>query len=167
MLDRVFSGGCINGSVTAVQTSISSIICNLNLASITAGDESLVMISPGDDQNGRNLNSSYNVRKEGLKDRNECAKQAIADAVNCWSEETGLAPIELARQSGIWKIHTNSDGWERSKTLDRYLSSINFPKNPRIKTIIATIAFVLERISPENPNYRHLRKLIDNLQKWV
>jgi two-component system sensor histidine kinase ChiS len=62
----------------------------------------------------------------------------------CWTETLGKDSLALARESGLWKININQDGFERTQTLDRYFDASRFPKFPRISNIISTAEFVLE-----------------------
>ena len=72
--------------------------------------------------------------------------EAMTLAVDCWVEATGKNKADLARASGLWKVHTNLDGWERTQTLDRYLDISTVPLKPRLKVVFQTVDFVLDRI---------------------
>lgn len=167
-LDDAFLGEEQTNFSSVVQTPVKNNEHTFNLAVVTAGDESLVMISSGGwlgQQDTAPIANSGSIN--GGENRRDFAKRAINEAVRLWSEETGLSPLELARQSGLWKVHMNPDGWERAKTFDRYLSNSDFPQNPRLKTIVATLAFVLEKLGPDNSSTSSLKRHIKNLQKWV
>ena len=69
--------------------------------------------------------------------------ESLTQAVDYWVESTNTTKIELARESGLWKVYINPDGSERSQTLDRYLDIKSVPLKPRLKSVFKTIDFVL------------------------
>lgn len=75
--------------------------------------------------------------------RKELAVSVMNLCIDYWAEATGGDKFDLARQSGLWKVYTNKDGWERTQTLDKYLDMETMPKKPRWKMIPATADFVL------------------------
>lgn len=81
--------------------------------------------------------------------------------LQCYSTETGKTNLDFARESGLWKVEVNPDGWERARTLDRYLSHKECPVNPRMRTVYASIAFVLELASAGNPHQGELKSRLD------
>jgi len=64
-------------------------------------------------------------------------------ALEYWQKSTGLTKVDLAEQSGIWKVYVTHNGFERTQTLDKYLDIRQVPKKPRWKKILHTIDFVL------------------------
>ncbi len=81
--------------------------------------------------------------------RRQLAVTAMNLAIEYWTETTGNNKFDLARESGLWKVYTNQDGWERAQTLDKYLDINTLPARPRWKLIMATCDFVLvSSISP-------------------
>lgn len=78
-------------------------------------------------------------------DQNRLGLEVMQLAVDLWTKTTGRTRADLARESGLWQVYTNRDGWERTQTLDRYLDTSRFPRRPRIGTIIATADYVLAR----------------------
>ena len=168
-LNNVFGGNSSDIEGAVLCTNIADQNYSLALRAIGAGDELLVMISPADTDAASDYATDIQVSYEGetAENRRLYAMTAITEAVRSWEDGTGLSALELARQSGLWKIHVNPDGWQRAKTLDRYLSKKDFPKNPRMKTIAATLAFVLERLGPQSPDYSRLHELFDVLRQWV
>ncbi len=75
--------------------------------------------------------------------RRQLAVTAMNRAIEYWTETTGHNKFDLARESGLWKVYTNQDGWERAQTLDKYLNISTLPYRPRWKLIMATCDFVL------------------------
>lgn len=77
------------------------------------------------------------------KGKRQLAVTAMNLAIEYWTETTGKNKFDLARESGLWKVYTNQDGWERAQTLDKYLDNDTLPARPRWNLIIATCDFVL------------------------
>jgi hypothetical protein len=67
-------------------------------------------------------------------------------ALELWVEETGKTKVDLARESGLWKVYMDADGWERTQTLDRYLDLLTLPSRPRWRQVTRTVSFVLAAI---------------------
>ena len=72
----------------------------------------------------------------------ELLVQLMTCSLQHWEETTGTTKIELAEQSGIWKVHLDK-GYFRLRTFDRYLRVPSVPQKPRWKVIIRTARFVL------------------------
>ncbi len=84
-------------------------------------------------------------------------------AIDCWCEDTHTDKTELARQSGLWKVYTNDDGWDRTQTLDRYLSLETLPKHPRRKQVLRTAEFVLTNCRQDTPRRQQLERELAQL----
>jgi len=74
-----------------------------------------------------------------------------------WTECRGADKFDLARESKLWTVYINLDGWERTQTLDKYCDVTTLPKRPNWKKIIATANFVLTRC----PNPSFLRENLE------
>jgi len=72
----------------------------------------------------------------------ELLVQLMTSSLHHWEETTGTTKIELAEQSGIWKVHLDK-GYFRLRTFDRYLSVPSVPLKPRWKDVTRTARFVL------------------------
>ncbi|HIJ90315.1 MAG TPA: response regulator [Deltaproteobacteria bacterium] len=77
-------------------------------------------------------------------------------ALDLWCEATRTGKAELARRSGLWSVYVNQDGWERTQTLDRYLTIDTLPASPRLKTVLQTVDFVLESCPDPTPLHQRL-----------
>ena len=75
--------------------------------------------------------------------RKQLAVSVMNLCIDYWIESTSMEKFDLARHSSLWKVYTNMDGWERTQTLDKYLSVDALPQNPRWKKVFATADFVL------------------------
>ena len=69
--------------------------------------------------------------------------QVMQLSIDYWYEATDLGKVDLARESGIWKLYTDRNGYTRAQTLDKYLSEETFPRRPRWKSISNTAVYVL------------------------
>ncbi len=81
-----------------------------------------------------------------------------------WEETTGTTKIELAEQSGIWKVHLDK-GYFRLRTFDRYLSVPSVPQKPRWKDVTRTVRFVLA--TGESSVSDLLRHSLKDFQKFL
>lgn len=72
--------------------------------------------------------------------------------------------FDLTRQSGLWRVYTNRDGWERAQTLDRYLDTVTFPEKPRWRQILATADFVLTVCQKPSELRNHLEPTLSKLR---
>ena len=91
-------------------------------------------------------------------DKKELGVRVMSLAIHLWHHETGMTKIDLARQSGIWKVYMSKNGFERAQTLDKYLNTENFPKQPRWATVHDTVDFVLQSCKMPSP----LRNQVEN-----
>jgi two-component system, sensor histidine kinase ChiS len=75
-----------------------------------------------------------------------CHRQILVDimltSLDYWEKNTQLTRIELAEQSGLWRVSID-DGRLRTRSFNRYLSLKSIPKNPRWQQVIKTANFVL------------------------
>ncbi|MCJ8499739.1 7TM-DISM domain-containing protein [Desulfatitalea alkaliphila] len=76
-------------------------------------------------------------------DRRLLAVRVMNLAVDCWMVCTQTGKAELAKQSGLWNVYVEKDGYCRTQTLDKYLSEDALPRHPRWLKIHATAEFVL------------------------
>ncbi len=67
-------------------------------------------------------------------------------SVSSWEKATHTSVIELAEESGLWKVYVEENR-VRVRVLERYLDLKQLPKNPRWRTVIQTANFVLSRSS--------------------
>ena len=79
------------------------------------------------------------TRDMDLEGRRTLALQVMRVALEYWTESTGTTKFEMARQSKLWHVYTNRDGWERTQTQDQYPDPGIFPKRPRMKKVITGV----------------------------
>lgn len=87
-------------------------------------------------------------------DKRVLAVRVMNLAVDCWMACTRTGKAELARQSGLWNVYLEKDGYCRTQTLDKYLSESSLPPRPRWRKIHATAEFVLTACDNENSSAR-------------
>lgn len=101
---------------------------------------------------------------------NELEKRAVAVqamnlALSYWQDATGMTKVDLAEQSGIWKVYMDKNGFQRTQTLDKYLDSEKFPKNPRWNQIFKTIDFVLLSCKTQTSSRKGLESAFSSLKQ--
>nr|WP_320048714.1 response regulator [uncultured Desulfuromonas sp.] len=84
-----------------------------------------------------------NLLTNAESDRRRLAVQVMQLSLDYWYEATDLDKVDLARESGIWKLYTDRNGYTRAQTLDKYLNEDTFPRRPRWKSISNTAVYVL------------------------
>jgi two-component system sensor histidine kinase ChiS len=69
----------------------------------------------------------------------------MIDTIALWKEATGKEKWDFAEASGLWKVHPDEDGWQRTATLDNHLDFRKMPKflPPRWMSVIESAGFVL------------------------
>lgn len=91
-------------------------------------------------------------------ERKQRSVEAMNLALTYWQNSTGLTKSDLAERSGIWKVYINHNGFERTQTLDRYLSITRLPRQPRWRKILETIDFVLLTCDTPSPEREKLEE---------
>lgn len=96
----------------------------------------------------RSVNQVLNGVEGYLKDEHhtdehlEVLVQTMSRSINYWETTTQKTKIDLAEESGIWKVHLDGSTY-RAKTLNRYLSLEKLPKKPRWNDVFSTAQYVL------------------------
>jgi PAS domain S-box-containing protein len=79
----------------------------------------------------------------------EQAVNVMNSALACWEREVGKSKLDLAEQSKIWPVYIDKST-PTTRTLDKYLSLDNCPKNPRSQRVLDTAEFVLREVSQQD-----------------
>jgi len=87
--------------------------------------------------------------------------QACVDA---WERSTCSTRLELAEQSGIWRI-TIDDGRLRTRTLNRYLDLSTLPARPRWREVLRTAYFILAECKLDTTQRQRIEACIGELQE--
>ena len=70
--------------------------------------------------------------------------QIMTLALTIWEKQLARSKIELAEQSGLWRLQLDKDTY-RTRTLDKYLNLATLPANPRWNNVTKTAHFVLKQ----------------------
>lgn len=105
------------------------------------------------------------AKDEANRERHQLVVEVMNRAQDLWAQETATTKVELARSSGLWRVYVDSDGWERTQTLDRYLHLNNLPKHPRWRQVVRTAEFVLEQCPGDGESHARLRHAIELLEQ--
>lgn len=89
----------------------------------------------------------------------------MLDIVALWKEATGKEKWDFAEASGLWKVHPDEDGWQRTATLDKYLDFRKMPKFPRWITVIESARFVLQEVKKRNFVSDKIKKIEQNVEE--
>lgn len=103
------------------------------------------------------------VRQKQDADRRESPAGQISRvmrlALALWEKSTGKVAVDLAQASDLWTVQVDGNGWRRAQTLEKYLDASKVPRNPRWKTVEATVRYVLEEAgSPAGPEVAALKE---------
>lgn len=83
-----------------------------------------------------------NLIKQNLE-RQKLGVKTMSLAIEYWCSVTQTTKVALAEHSKLWKVYRSPNGFERTQTLDKYLSPRHFPKKPRWGHVFQTLSFVL------------------------
>lgn len=114
--------------------------------------------------------SQDHVRQEAMPDspappdKRILAVRVMNLAVDCWMACTGSSKARLARQSGLWSVYVEKDGYCRTQTLDKYTSANTLPLRPQWRKIHATAKFVLAECADDTPVRAELERCLGELK---
>lgn len=100
-------------------------------------------------------------------DKRKLAVEVMRLSIEYWQGVTGKTKGDLARESTIWKVYTNLDGWDRTQTLDKYLDIKTIPKRPRLAQVLETGDFALAVSDITNGVRQELENLLARLRLIV
>jgi two-component system sensor histidine kinase ChiS len=105
-----------------------------------------------------------NLLNSAETDRRRLGLLVMQLSLDYWFEATDRDKVDLARESGIWKLYTDRNGYTRSQTLDKYLSEATFPRRPRWKSISNTAVYVLAACTTPSSLRDRLEQALANLR---
>lgn len=76
--------------------------------------------------------------------------EVVTRSLALWKEASGTGKIDLAEQSGIWRVNLDRSSLQ-VRTLDKYLLTDSLPQNPRWRDVLKTAEFVLDYVAA-HPN---------------
>lgn len=87
-------------------------------------------------------------------------------AVESWELASKQSRIELAEQSGIWRVSID-EGRLRTRSLDRYLSIRSLPKNPRWREVLRTGHYVLAECQLDGARQAELSAKLERVNQHL
>ncbi len=97
------------------------------------------------------------------QDKRRLAVNLMNLSIDYWQTTTGNDKVALAQGSNLWKVYMDTNGWERTQTLDKYLDLQSLPQRPRWDHILKTADFVLSTCDTPSP----LRDQIESAQRQL
>ena len=107
--------------------------------------------------------SDYLSEESETEELRELLVHVLSLSLEYWEKSMDKTKIELAEESGIWKVHLDNSTF-RTKTLDRYLSLETLPQKPRWKEVLATARYVLTHCPPSQPLQSDLESAVFKLK---
>lgn len=86
--------------------------------------------------------------------------EAMKTALLYWELATQRSKVQLADESGLWRIYIDSRGTCSTKTLDKYLHLESLPANPKLHVIEKTLHYVLAHCQGHEPVRQELQALL-------
>ena len=86
-------------------------------------------------------------------------------ALQCWEESTQQSQLELAEKSKLWSLYSNN-GCLEARTMNRYLRTNTLPKQPRVKNVMKTAYFVLQKSPREIPIKKNFGNMFATCNSW-
>jgi two-component system, sensor histidine kinase ChiS len=83
------------------------------------------------------------AREAGMrKEFRRSLVELMLAVIETWERGTGTSRLELAEKSRIWRV-TIDDGRLRARAMERYLTVVKLPQNPRWRDVLRSAYFVL------------------------
>jgi hypothetical protein len=76
-----------------------------------------------------------------------CIVEVMVLALDCWQRSKGKGKVELAEESGVWRVYMDRSSLQ-TRTMDKYFLVETLPRNPRWRDVVRTAEYVL-RHCPE------------------
>ncbi|WP_164551215.1 tetratricopeptide repeat protein [Shewanella khirikhana] len=121
-----------------VNTASGPIQCQLEVSSIASGEPITVihLMRAGEQP------ASHQAALLSETEFHQLLVDLMIYSVDAWEQSSRQSRIELAEQSGIWRVSID-EGRLRTRSLDRYLSIRTLPRNPRWREVLRTGHYVL------------------------
>ena len=88
----------------------------------------------------------------------------MQDCVNIWQRVTQKTVIDLAEESGVWRINIDN-GRLRARSMERYLDINKLPKKPRWREVTRTAYFILSHLELTESDRSDLEMQTDRLDQ--
>ncbi|MBL8026796.1 MAG: 7TM-DISM domain-containing protein [Fibrobacteres bacterium] len=101
-------------------------------------------------------------------DKTQLAVKLLQKTMTLWEKSyPDKGKIGFARESELWQIYMNRDGWERTQTLDKYLNADTFPQKPRWSKVYSTVEYILANCDLDSGEHDSIKKELQNLKKLI
>ncbi|WP_420243252.1 hypothetical protein [Roseiterribacter gracilis] len=71
-----------------------------------------------------------------------CIVEVMVLALDCWQRSKGKGKVELAEESGLWRVYMDRSSLQ-TRTMDKYFLVETLPRNPRWRDVVRTAEYVL------------------------
>lgn len=121
-----------------VNTASGQMLCQLEVSSIASGEPITVihLMRAGEQP------ACHQAALLSETEFHQLLVDLMIFSVDAWEQSSRQSRIELAEQSGIWRVSID-EGRLRTRSLDRYLSIRTMPRNPRWREVLRTGHYVL------------------------
>jgi hypothetical protein len=85
-------------------------------------------------------------------------------ALDCWQKAKHKGKIELAEESGLWRVYMDRSSLQ-TRTLDKYLLVETLPRNPRWRDVVRTAEYVLRHAPQPGPEREQLADALAQLKQ--
>jgi len=103
-------------------------------------------------------------------DSDEGYRRALVDtmalSLDCWQKAKGTGKIELAEESGLWRVYMDRSSLQ-TRTLDKYLLVETLPRNPRWRDVVRTAEYVLRHCAQPMPEREALAASLNRLKQQL
>ncbi len=131
--------------------------------SMLAREEPLTLLVLSDPHQANSLPCSALVPQASFS---QMLVDLLLSSLAAWESSTNSSRIELAEQSGIWRVSID-DGRIRTRSLDRYLSVKTLPKHPRWREVLRTAHFVLAQCTLPADTQQQLVSKLNSVTAYI
>jgi hypothetical protein len=92
--------------------------------------------------------------------------EVMTRALDCWQKTKRKGKIELAEDSGLWRVYMDRSSLQ-TRTLDKYLLVETLPRNPRWRDVVRTAEYVLRNAADPIPERDALVQALAALKHYL
>ncbi|HVJ55283.1 MAG TPA: cache domain-containing protein [Aliidongia sp.] len=87
-------------------------------------------------------------------------------ALACWQKSKHKGKIELAEESGLWRVYMDRSSLQ-TRTLDKYLLIETLPRHPRWRDVVRTAEYVLRNAPQPDLEREQLAEALASLKHYL
>lgn len=95
-----------------------------------------------------------------------CLVDTMSLTLDCWQKAKGKGKIELAEESGVWRVYMDRSSLQ-TRTLDKYLLVETLPRNPRWRDVVRTAEYVLRHCPEPTPERQAMTESLIRLKQHL